>query len=115
MVGRDVHHTVFAAGTAQYPWLVPILEPVRQRSMVTVAYGHDRPRGRRGDADDWTRQSDHGRFYEAGIPFVYFGVEDHPDYHQPGDTAATIDPVFFGAMAETLLDAVVTLDEHLRL
>ena len=113
MVGRDVHHTVFAAGTYEYPWLVPILEPVRHRSTVTVEYGHDRPRHHTSDPDDWTRQSDHGRFYEAGIPFVYFGVEDHPDYHQPGDTTDTIDPAFFGHMAETLLDAVLALDDHL--
>ncbi len=113
MVGRDVHHTIFAAGTHEYPWLVPILDPVRRRSGVTVLYGHDRPRRGPADADDWTKQSDHGRFYEAGIPFVYFGVEDHPDYHQPGDTAETIDPVYFGRVAETLLDAVLAVDDRL--
>ena len=36
-------------------------------------------------------QSDHGAFHAAGIPFVYFGVEDHPDYHKPTDTFDKID------------------------
>ena len=40
---------------------------------------------------DWTLQSDHGAFHRAGIPFVYFGVEDHEDYHQPSDEIDTID------------------------
>ena len=54
--------------------------------------GHDK--GWSG-AEDWTMQSDQGEFNAIGIPFVYFGVEDHPDYHQPTDDVARIDPEFF--------------------
>ena len=38
------------------------------------------------------------------------GVENHEDYHQPTDTADRIDPGFFGDVADTIVDAVVTLD-----
>ena len=49
----------------------------------------------------------------AGIPFIYFGVEDHPDYHKPTDTADRIDPAFFGDVVEMLVDFVVTADQRI--
>jgi Zn-dependent M28 family amino/carboxypeptidase len=60
--------------------------------------------------EDWTFQSDHGAFHEAGVPFVYFGVEDHPDYHRPTDTVDKINPAFFRNVVEMLLEAVITFD-----
>jgi Zn-dependent M28 family amino/carboxypeptidase len=59
-------------------------------------------------------QSDHGPFHKAGIPFIYFGVEDHADYHRSSDTPDRIDPRFFAAAANTILDAVRALDAALR-
>ncbi|KAB2948762.1 MAG: M28 family peptidase, partial [Phycisphaerae bacterium] len=38
------------------------------------------------DHPEWTYQSDHYVFFSEKIPFLYFGVEDHPDYHRPTDT-----------------------------
>ena len=109
MVSRSDRNEIFAAGTSHSPWLRPLLDVVQRRSAVTLRFGHDRP-GPTRDADDWTLQSDHGPFHEAGVPFVYFGVEDHADYHAPSDTADKVDPQFFGGVAETILDAVRTLD-----
>jgi hypothetical protein len=108
MVSRGDKGELYAAGTHHYPALRPPLEQVASRAPVRLRFGHDRPED---GTDDWTMQSDHGRFHEAGIPFVYFGVEDHPDYHKPTDTAERIDPVFFAAAAETILDALRTLDD----
>jgi hypothetical protein len=82
---------------------------VRRRSKVTVRYGHDRPEQ---GPDDWTDQSDHGAFFARKVPYVYFGVENHADYHQPTDTADRIDAAFFGDAADTIVDAVVTLDRE---
>ena len=65
-------------------------------------------------AEDWTLLSDHGAFHQAGVPFVYFGVEDHPDYHEPTDTADKINPVFFRNVVEMALDAVLTLDAKIN-
>ena len=53
-------------------------------------------------------------FHQAGIPFVYFGVEDHADYHRPSDTADKINPEFFAKAAGVVLDAVRALDAGLR-
>jgi hypothetical protein len=110
MVSRGDRGELYAAGTYHYPWLGPPLEEVAARAPVALRFGHDRPED---GTDDWTMQSDHGAFHEAGIPFVYFGVEDHPDYHRPTDTPDRIDAVFFGRAAETILDALRSLDAML--
>ena len=110
MVSRSAKGELFAAGTYQNPFLKPYLSEVARRSGVTLRFGHDRPAL---GHDDWTSASDHGAFAEAGLPFVYFGVEDHPDYHRPTDDFERIEPDFFIAAAETILDALVTFDAHL--
>jgi Zn-dependent M28 family amino/carboxypeptidase len=110
MVARGDKGELYAAGTHHTPALRPALDEVAKRSSITLLFGHDRPSD---GSNDWTMQSDHGSFHRAGVPFVYFGVEDHPDYHKPTDTADKIDPRFFAAAAATILDAVRTLDRAL--
>ena len=86
---------------------------MQRRSAVKILFGHDRPdsqQARRGRLDD---DSDHGVFHEAGVPYVYFGVVDHADYHQPTDTADKVNPQFFGDVADMIVEAVVTLDRSL--
>ena len=67
-----------------------------------------------GSVEDWTGRSDQGAFAERGVPFVYFGVEDHADYHRPGDTADKIDPRFFGDVADMIVEAVKTFDAKIE-
>jgi len=110
MLSRNDANEIFAAGAYHYPWLAPIVADVQRRSAVKVLAGHDRPVGSAGMVDDWTMQSDHGSFHKAGVPFIYFGVEDHPDYHKPTDTADKIDPRFYRNVVEMILDAVLELD-----
>jgi Zn-dependent M28 family amino/carboxypeptidase len=113
MVSRNDRNEIFAAGTHHRPQFTPILEDVRARARVQVLFGHDRPMYRAGGVDDWTWQSDHGAFHAAGVPFVYFGVEDHPDYHTPMDTADKIDRRFFGDVGDMVVDAIRTFDSRL--
>ena len=47
---------------------------------------------------------------DKGVPFVYLGVEDHPDYHQPGDTFEHIDRRFYLGVVDMVLDLVSALD-----
>jgi Zn-dependent M28 family amino/carboxypeptidase len=114
MVSRSDVNEIYAAGTYHTPGLRPILEEVRSRASVTLLFGHDRPPAAGGGQEDWTFESDHGEFHKAGVPFVYFGVEDHADYHTPTDTADKIDPRFYGDVVDTIIDAVLTLDTRLE-
>ncbi|MBW3628130.1 MAG: M28 family peptidase [Gemmatimonadetes bacterium] len=108
MVSHSARGELYAAGPGRYPFLRPILERVAARASIRLLFGHDRPGA--GEGYDWTLQSDHAAFHRAGIPFVYFGVEDHPDYHKPSDEARSITPAFFVAATRTLIDAVRALD-----
>ncbi len=114
MVSRNDRNEIFAAGTYHSPWLKPVLEDVQRRSAVRILFGHDRPMTSAGTVEDWTLQSDHGAFHEAGVPFVYFGVEDHPDWHKPTDTPDRINPAFFRDVVEMVLEAVMTLDRKVE-
>jgi len=111
MVGRNTRNELYAAGTSHYPFLKPYLDSVTARSGITLRLGHDDPNG--PAADNWTSQSDHAAFHEAGIPFVYFGVEDHPDYHRPTDDAERLMPQFYAGAATTVLDAIRSFDRNL--
>jgi Zn-dependent M28 family amino/carboxypeptidase len=111
MVGRGDDGVLYAAGTSHTPRLRAVLEPVAARAPIKLLFGHDTG----GTRDDWTAQSDHGVFHAAGIPFVYFGVEDHADYHRPSDTPEKIQPSFLYGAARTILDAVSALDRALPL
>jgi Zn-dependent M28 family amino/carboxypeptidase len=111
MVARGDKNELYVAGTHHTPALRPVLETVASRSTIKLLFGHDSG----GGQDDWTTQSDHAAFHEAGIPFLYFGVEDHADYHKPTDTADRINETFFYLSALTILDAVTTIDRALPL
>jgi Zn-dependent M28 family amino/carboxypeptidase len=110
MVSRNDRREIFVTGTYHYPELKAVLDEVARRAPITVLFGHDKPVAIAGGVEDWTNQSDHGPFHAAKIPFVYFGVEDHADYHKPTDTADKINRGFFVDVAETILDAVIALD-----
>lgn len=113
MVGRNAQDELYAAGAYHYPFLRPLLEQVAGDAPIRLRLGHDSPALPR--ADDWTQQSDHGAFHAAGIPFVYFGVEDHPDYHRPTDDFERVDPGEYVASVRTILAAVRALDGALPL
>ena len=103
---------LFAAGPFHYPQLLPILEAVQRRPPVVLRFGHDQP-----DVEgmqNWTGSSDHRPFHTRGIPFVYFGVEDHPDYHRASDEFEKVDPDFYVNSIRTVLAAVLAFDEELE-
>jgi hypothetical protein len=113
MVARNGTNEIYAAGTYHTPSLMPILMDVQHRTPVRIRFGHDRPDNAGNTLEDWTQSSDHGAFHDAGIPFVYFGVEDHPDYHKPTDTVDRIEPSFFGDAADTIVEAIRMFDVRL--
>jgi Zn-dependent M28 family amino/carboxypeptidase len=110
MLSRSEKREIYVAGTWHWPFLRPAVEAVAARNRVRVLFGHDRPLLAGGFTQDWTLQSDHGPFHEAGIPFLYFGVEDHPDYHRPGDTPEKIDASFLAGVADLVIDTLGQLD-----
>lgn len=113
MLSRDTDQLLFAVGTYHHPWLVPLVRTVQRESGARIVMAHDRPRWRAGHTMDWTMSSDHGAFHVQGIPFIYFGVADHADYHTPRDTADKADVEFFRITTETALSFTKLIDQVL--
>ena len=111
MVSRQDGKALWVAGTSHYPFLKPWALSAAQRSVIPVRFGHDTKSLKPGD--DWTGSSDHKAFHDKGIPFLYLGVEDHADYHQPGDDADKIDPLFFRGAVEFAIALLRTVDSNI--
>jgi Zn-dependent M28 family amino/carboxypeptidase len=111
MVAHNDVNELYASGTYNYPDLKPPLETIAKNAKVKLLLGHDRPEQK---SDDWTNQSDHYSFHQAKIPFIYFGVEDHKDYHKPTDDFANINQEFYVHAVETILETVKSFDKDLK-
>jgi acetylornithine deacetylase/succinyl-diaminopimelate desuccinylase-like protein len=109
MISANFENELFAAGTYHYPYLKPIVEAVSVNTDVNVRFGYDSEDW----PQDWTMASDHGPFHEKGIPFLYFGVVDHPNYHQPSDTFENTNPDFFVDASEAIVRIIEALDLNL--
>lgn len=108
MVSRNDQNRLVAAGTFHSPDLIPYIESTKNE-LIELVLGYDEPGTGR---NDWTMQSDQGAFHRKGIPFIYFGVEDHPDYHTPNDTFDRIQPRFFYQSVTTILEVIRKIDQR---
>jgi hypothetical protein len=111
MVSRGDTNRLYAVGTHPWPFLRPHIEAVAQGAPVPLLTGHDTPDLSR--EDNWVHQSDHYAFHQAGIPFIYFGVDNHPDYHQPTDDFAKVQQPFFRGSVQTIASAIRRFDQNL--
>ena len=102
---------LYASGTYHYPALKPLLTQVKPRKHAALKLGHDDPQQ---GPDDWTGQSDHFQFHKRGIPFVYFGVEDHAHYHRHTDEFEQINQPFYADAAALVLDFIRVADKRLQ-
>ena len=106
MVSRNVKGELYASGASPFPVMKPLLDSIAAIAPVKLLLGHDTGVGE----SNWIQQSDQGPFDTKKIPFVYFGVEDHPDYHKPGDKVEHIEPGFYYRCVQTIAEFVRRLD-----
>lgn len=111
MVSRQDGKALWVAGTSHYPALRPIADVAARDADIAIRFGHDTKTDK--PSDDWTSASDHGAFHAKGIPFLYLGVEDHADYHKPGDDADKVDPTFYRAAIDFTYALVRAVDAQL--
>lgn len=109
MISTNFENELYAVGTYHYPFLKPLIEEATADASVNVLFGYDS----NAWSQDWTLASDHGPFHLQGIPFIYFGVEDHEHYHQPTDIYENINEEFFIQSVETIIDVIVNFDRNL--
>jgi Zn-dependent M28 family amino/carboxypeptidase len=102
---------LWVTGTYQNPNLRPILEALPANGAVSLAFGKDTPQDK--EEDNWVDASDHAAFHEKGVPFLYLGVDYHPDYHRPSDDFERITPSVFISASELAIAAFHALDKAL--
>ncbi len=110
MISRNERHELYAAGPGRYPALQPVVEAAQPCAPVKLLMGHDTEAA--GPGNDWTNQSDHVAFHRRDIPFIYFGVEDHDDYHRPGDSADKAMAGFYVNAVRTIIDVARQFDQR---
>ncbi|WP_196139528.1 M28 family peptidase [Aliikangiella sp. G2MR2-5] len=108
---------LYFAGTRKNKMIGELLAPHLSTARVCVRAGHETRSslliaGRQGP--DWNNASDHAPFRKEGIPYIYFGVDVHGDYHQTSDTFENIDPEFFVNSVQTIVNFSVVLDQKLE-
>lgn len=111
MLSKNPKNELYVSGASPFPFLKPILVKVATTASVTLKLGHDTDAD--GKQNNWTNQSDHYAFGEKGVPWVYFGVEDHPEYHKPTDDFATVPQDFFKRSVATVIQASLALEKDL--
>ncbi|MGI2149041.1 M20/M25/M40 family metallo-hydrolase [Shewanella baltica] len=95
----------------QFNQFKPLLN---QQNRLCIKLTHPKPVGRSIQSTDWLRASDHYPFHKANIPWLYFGVPTHPQYHTPEDTVATIDITFLAAVTESAFELLQLNAEYLK-
>lgn len=102
---------LWVTGTYQNPTLRPILEVIPANGAVALAFGKDTPQDT--GEDNWVEASDHAAFHRAQVPFLYLGVNYHPDYHRPSDDFERITPSVFISATELSIASFHALDRAL--
>jgi hypothetical protein len=107
----DSDGKLWVTGTYQHPYFRPVLERIAARGTVSLAFGKDTPEDK--GEDNWVNSSDHAAFHRAGLPFLYFGVNYHPDYHRPTDDFEKVVPATFQSSTELAIEGFRALDQWL--
>ncbi len=111
MISRNEANEIYICGTRFTPSLAKYFNSIPKNSfLIKFSLGHDGLDGK----DDWTTQSDHAHFYKNNIPFLYFGVEDHPGYHKPSDEFQYIHPEFYFNAVKFITNTIADLDSKIE-
>ena len=108
MIAHNDKGELYAVGTFKYPELKKYF--TLKSPDVKILFGHDDPK--LGRSEDWTDQSDQGAFNAKKIPFLYFGVEDHKDYHKATDEFQNINKTFYTNAVAAILEVANNIDKE---
>lgn len=106
MISRSNKKELYVVGTSENRKLRYAVERTKNSCDLKLVRGHDSF----DELDNWTYASDHANFHKNGIPFLYFGVEDHEDYHEPTDDFENIHPEFYADAVNTIISVFEKID-----
>ncbi|TXE13218.1 M28 family peptidase [Seonamhaeicola algicola] len=106
MISRSNTNTLHVAGSNIYKQFIQAVCCVAHENF-TLKSGHDGF----DENDSWVYASDHANFHKKDIPFLYFGVDDHDDYHEPTDDFENIHPTFYIEAVKTIISVFNKIDK----
>ena len=106
MISRNDNNELYITGARDHEGFKKAIENQKASDDFKFIMGHDGNDGKQ----NWTYSSDHGSFYRKGIPFLYFGVEDHKDYHRPTDDYENIHPEFYKLAVQHIISLFDEID-----
>lgn len=107
----DRRGKLYLTGARRYPALVSQLEA----NFSHLQFLHHRGPGRMARDNpryNWPDASDHGPFHRAGIPYLFFGGQEHAYYHTVQDTWQRIDPAFPDKAMQAIWQTVQWLEQQ---
>ncbi|MDT3335220.1 M28 family peptidase [Shewanella sp. SP1S1-7] len=107
-------YAIYLEGSRNFTQFNQFKPLLNQQNRLCIKLTHPKPVGRSIQSTDWLRASDHYSFHKANIPWLYFGVPTHPQYHTPEDTVATIDITFLAAVTESAFELLQLNVEYLK-
>jgi Zn-dependent M28 family amino/carboxypeptidase len=107
MISHNDKSELYVVGTFKYPQLKKYI--ITTNPNIKLLLGHDDPKL---GHDDWTNQSDQGAFNAKNIPFLYFGVEDHKDYHKATDEFKNINQTFYTNAVSAIQEVIINIDKQ---
>ncbi|APY10699.1 peptidase M20 [Seonamhaeicola sp. S2-3] len=105
MISRSDKNELFVSGSNIYSSFKNVV-CCNTSKKVNLVIGHDGY----DEKDSWVYASDHASFHKKGIPFLYFGVEDHEDYHEPTDDFKNIHPEFYVEVVNVIISVFNKID-----
>ncbi|WP_299804545.1 M28 family peptidase [uncultured Shewanella sp.] len=102
MIGRPSRNgAIYIEGARRFDSFSEMRKSLKKTNQICIRT--QQPKAFDGSviAIDFLRASDHYPFHQVGIPWLYFGVPIHRDYHQPTDTPDKIDINFLAAVSES--------------
>lgn len=105
MISRSDKNELFVSGSNIYSSFKNVVccNTSKKVKLVTGHDGYDKK-------DSWVYASDHANFHKKGIPFLYFGVENHEDYHEPTDDFKNIHPEFYVEAVNVIISVFNKID-----
>ncbi len=85
----------------------------QKQAAIKIKKGFRQGRNNQDNNIKWQMASDHGAFYRNGIPFIYFGVGTHKNYHKTSDTYENVNQPFFIKAVDSIYQQIIFLDRNL--
>ncbi|MGS0681873.1 M28 family peptidase [Shewanella sp. 125m-7] len=102
MIGRpDRHSAIYIEGTRRFESFSKMHSSITQYNQMCIRTRQPRAFDGSVITTNFLKASDHYPLHKAGIPWLYFGVPRHRDYHQTSDTADKINIQFVAAVSES--------------